>query len=95
MQEPNPYEPPAEAQPPPKFRTTNAKIWTLVILGLFSIPAAGAAFFTTCFAAVMISEGTVQNLDTLLLIGFGSGSLAGLLVLGFFGYRMMKIYRRP
>jgi hypothetical protein len=96
MQEPNPYEPPAEHSGTPNLKSGRAKIWTVVVLGLVSIPATGLACFTSCLMVAMLGEGRFPSeWSRSLEFGLLTGALAGLLVLGFFGYRIMKIYRRP
>jgi hypothetical protein len=95
MEEPNPYEPPAELSVAPKLKKRNAKFRTILVYALISVPAAGFACFTTCLGGIGIGSQLVSYGDDYVGYSLLIGIMVGMLVFGYYLRLMLIEYRRP
>lgn len=75
----NPYESPKVTSGDVPSHMPVRRLALAIVLGILTLPAAGIAFFMTCFGMVVSLEGP-HGLDKAFSVGLGAGSLVGLIV---------------
>lgn len=76
----NPYESPTVPSGDVPSSLPARRLALAIVLGILTLPAAGIAFFMTCFGMVVSLERTDSSFDEAFSIGLGAGSLVGLIV---------------